>query len=181
MNLFLCITGRRADGYHELQTVFRLLDWGDEVRLRVRDDGEIRRLHGAQGVAEADDLVVRAARLLQQHAGCALGADITVDKHIPMGGGLGGGSSDAATVLVALNHLWQLNLDEDSLAKLGGRLGAYREGIANDTLDAALVRNLYRGEAPAPEAVAHVRRGLLALHAALSDTPIDAMMEGRLP
>jgi len=124
LNLFLRITGRRADGYHELQTVFRLLDWGDEVRLRVRDDGEIRRLHGARGVAEADDLVVRAARLLQHHAGCALGADIAVDKRIPMGGGLGGGSSDAATVLVALNHLWQLGLDEDTLAELGGRLGA---------------------------------------------------------
>ena len=124
LNLFLRITGRRPDGYHELQTVFRLLDWGDEVRLRVRDDGEVKRLHGARGVAESDDLVVRAARLLQQHAGCALGADVAVDKRIPMGGGLGGGSSDAATVLVALNHLWRLDLDEDSLAALGGQLGA---------------------------------------------------------
>ena len=124
LNLFLRITGRRADGYHELQTVFRLLDWGDEVRLRVRDDGEVKRLNGARGVAESDDLVVRAACLLQQHAGCALGADLAVDKRIPMGGGLGGGSSDAATVLVALNHLWRLDLDEDSLAALGGQLGA---------------------------------------------------------
>jgi len=124
LNLFLRITGRRVDGYHELQTVFRLLDWGDEIRLRVRDDGEIRRVHGARGVAEADDLGVRAARLLQQRAGCALGADIAVDKRIPMGGGLGGGSSDAATVLVALNHLWRLGLDEDTLAELGVQLGA---------------------------------------------------------
>src|SRR5690348_13525315 len=124
LNLFLRITGRRADGYHELQTVFRLLEWGDEVRLRVRDDGEVKRLHGARGVAESDDLVVRAACLLQQHAGCALGADLAVDKRIPMGGGLGGGSSDAATALVALNHLWRLDLDEDSLAALGGQLGA---------------------------------------------------------
>jgi 4-diphosphocytidyl-2-C-methyl-D-erythritol kinase len=124
LNLFLRITGRRADGYHELQTVFRLLDWGDEVRLRVRDDGEVKRLNGARGVAESDDLVVRAACLLQQHAGCALGADLAVDKRIPMGGGLGGGSSDAATALVALNHLWRLDLDEDSLAALGGQLGA---------------------------------------------------------
>jgi 4-diphosphocytidyl-2-C-methyl-D-erythritol kinase len=124
LNLFLRVTARRADGYHELQTVFRLLDWGDEIRLRVRDDGEIRRLHGAPGVAEADDLVVRAARLLKQHAGATAGADIAVDKRIPMGGGLGGGSSDAATVLVALNHLWRLGLDEDTLAALGGRLGA---------------------------------------------------------
>src|SRR6185312_11673520 len=92
--------------------------------LRVRDDGEVKRLHGARGVAESDDLVVRAARLLQQHAGCALGADLAVDKRIPMGGGLGGGSSDAATVLVALNHLWRLGLDEDALAGLGRQLGA---------------------------------------------------------
>ncbi|MGB5852684.1 MAG: 4-(cytidine 5'-diphospho)-2-C-methyl-D-erythritol kinase [Rhodanobacter sp.] len=124
LNLFLRITGRRADGYHELQTVFRLLDWGDEIRLRVREDDQVRRLHGAQGVGEADDLVVRAARLLQQHAGAAAGVEIAVGKRIPMGGGLGGGSSDAATVLVALNHLWQLGLDEDTLAELGARLGA---------------------------------------------------------
>lgn len=124
LNLFLRITGRRADGYHELQTVFRLLDWGDEVRLRVRDDGEIRRLHGASGVLAQDDLSVRAAQLLHDHAGCALGVDIDVLKRIPLGGGLGGGSSDAATVLVALNHLWRLGLDEDVLAGLGRQLGA---------------------------------------------------------
>jgi 4-diphosphocytidyl-2-C-methyl-D-erythritol kinase len=124
LNLFLRIVGRRVDGYHELQTVFRLLDWGDEVRLRVRDDGGIRRVRGIPGVAEADDLVVRAARLLQRHAATGLGADIEVDKRIPMGGGLGGGSSDAATVLVALNQLWRLGLGEDVLAELGRQLGA---------------------------------------------------------
>ncbi|OOG59970.1 4-(cytidine 5'-diphospho)-2-C-methyl-D-erythritol kinase [Rhodanobacter sp. C03] len=124
LNLFLRITGRRPDGYHELQTVFRLLDWGDEIRLRVRDDGEIRRVREVPGVPEASDLVVRAARLLQAHAGVALGVEIEVDKRIPMGGGLGGGSSDAATVLVALNLLWQLDLDEDLLAELGRQLGA---------------------------------------------------------
>ncbi|WP_426687320.1 4-(cytidine 5'-diphospho)-2-C-methyl-D-erythritol kinase [Rhodanobacter ginsengiterrae] len=124
LNLFLRIVGRRADGYHELQTVFRLLDWGDELRLRVRDDGEIRRVGEIPGVPESSDLVVRAARLLQQHAGTALGADIAVDKRIPMGGGLGGGSSDAATALVALNWLWGLALDEDTLAELGRQLGA---------------------------------------------------------
>ncbi len=124
LNLFLRITGRRADGYHELQTVFRLLDWGDEVRLRVRDDGEVRRLRGAEGVAEQDDLTVRAARLLQRHAGCAAGVDIDIGKRIPMGAGLGGGSSDAATVLVALNQLWALDLDDDALAGLGRQLGA---------------------------------------------------------
>ena len=124
LNLFLQVTGRRADGYHELQTVFRLLDWGDEVRLRVRGDGQLRRLRGASGVIEQEDLVMRAARLLQQHADSTMGADIDVVKRIPMGGGLGGGSSDAATVLVALNHLWELGLDEDALATLGRRLGA---------------------------------------------------------
>ncbi len=124
LNLFLRIIGRREDGYHELQTVFRLLDWGDEIRLRVRDDGDVRRLRGAGGVAESDDLTVRAARLLQRHTGSAAGVDIDVGKRIPMGGGLGGGSSDAATVLVALNHLWRLGLNEDALAALGRQLGA---------------------------------------------------------
>lgn len=124
LNLFLRITGRRGDGYHELQTVFRLLDWGDEVRLRVRTDGTIRRLRGAPDVPEHDDLVVRAASLLQRHAESRLGADIEVEKRVPMGGGLGGGSSDAATVLVALNCLWGLDLDDDVLAGLGRQLGA---------------------------------------------------------
>jgi 4-diphosphocytidyl-2-C-methyl-D-erythritol kinase len=124
LNLFLRITGRRADGYHELQTVFRLLDGGDEVRLRVRDDGLIRRTREVPGVPESADLAVRAARLLQERAGTPVGADIEVDKRIPMGGGLGGGSSDAATVLVALNQLWRLGLDEDALAELGRQLGA---------------------------------------------------------
>ncbi|MEW5834817.1 MAG: 4-(cytidine 5'-diphospho)-2-C-methyl-D-erythritol kinase [Pseudomonadota bacterium] len=124
LNLFLRITGRREDGYHELQTVFRLLDWGDEVRLRVRGDGVIRRDHDIPGVPADSDLVVRAARLLQEVSGSRQGVDIAVDKRIPMGGGLGGGSSDAATVLVALDHLWGTGLGEDALAELGRRLGA---------------------------------------------------------
>jgi 4-diphosphocytidyl-2-C-methyl-D-erythritol kinase len=124
LNLFLRITERRADGYHELQTVFRLLDWGDEIHLRMRNDGEIRRLGDLSGVPAHADLVVRAAQLLQQHAGVAAGVDIEVEKRIPMGGGLGGGSSDAATVLVALNLLWKLYLDDDVLAELGRQLGA---------------------------------------------------------
>ena len=125
LNLFLQITGRRDDGYHQLQTVFRLLDWGDLVKLRVREDGLIVR-HGesVRGVAEVDDLAVRAARLLQSAAKIGKGADIIVEKRIPAGGGFGGGSSDAATVLVALNHLWSLGLDPDRLAALGLRLGA---------------------------------------------------------
>jgi len=104
--------------------VFRLLDGGDAVRLRVRDDGLIRRTREVPGVPESADLAVRAARLLQERAGTPVGADIEVDKRIPMGGGLGGGSSDAATVLVALNQLWRLGLDEDALAELGRQLGA---------------------------------------------------------
>lgn len=125
LNLFLHITGRRADGYHELQTVFRLLDWGDRIGLRLREDGQVRRQgEGLAGVAEADDLAVRAARLLKEVANVAQGAHIIVEKHVSAGGGFGGGSSDAATVLVALNRLWQAGLDEDALAALGLRLGA---------------------------------------------------------
>lgn len=125
LNLFLQITGRRADGYHQLQTVFRLLDWGDEIALRVRADGRICRVgESVAGVAEADDLVVRAAQALKHASGTALGADIQVTKRIPAGGGFGGGSSDAATVLVALNCLWGTALGEDALAGLGLVLGA---------------------------------------------------------
>ena len=125
LNLFLRIVGRRADGYHLLQTVFRILDWGDILRLRVRGDGQIVRHGGSvEGVSEADDLTVRAAKLLQREAKCAQGVDIAIEKRIPAGGGLGGGSSDAATVLVALNHLWGLEFDIDRLAALGLALGA---------------------------------------------------------
>lgn len=124
LNLFLHVTGRRDDGYHSLQTVFRLLDWGDTVSIRLRDDGAIVRTAGAASVAADEDLVVRAARLLADHAGTGAGADIAVDKHIPVGAGLGGGSSDAATVLVALNRLWKLGLTTSGLAGLGQSLGA---------------------------------------------------------
>lgn len=125
LNLFLRIVARRPDGYHELQSVFRLLDWGDTLRLRVRDDGRIVR-HGPSvpGVEAADDLTVRAAKLLQTTANVALGADIAVEKRIPAGGGLGGGSSDAATVLRVLDRLWGCGLGVDALADLGLRLGA---------------------------------------------------------
>lgn len=125
LNLFLQIIGRRADGYHLLQTVFRLLDWGDTVHVRLRADGRIQRIGASlPGVAEDDDLMVRAARALQIHAGTALGAELRVDKRVPAGGGFGGGSSDAATVLVALNALWGLGLPVGTLAELGLRLGA---------------------------------------------------------
>jgi 4-diphosphocytidyl-2-C-methyl-D-erythritol kinase len=124
LNLFLHIVGRRANGYHELQTVFQFVDLCDEVRIEVRGDGDIHRHAGPPGVPAEADLSIRAARALKAASGCALGADIEVLKRIPMGGGLGGGSSDAATVLVALNRLWGLGLSVDELAALGIRLGA---------------------------------------------------------
>ena len=124
LNLFLHIVGRRADGYHLLQTAFQILDWGDEVRLRPRADGEIRRIDPLAGVAPEDDLAVRAARALQVASGTRLGADIAIEKRIPIGGGLGGGSSDAASTLVALDALWGTDLGEDALAAIGLTLGA---------------------------------------------------------
>ena len=125
LNLFLRIPGRRADGYHLLQTVFRLLDWGDEVSLRPRADGRVVRLgESAAGVAPADDLMVRAANLLKKEANSTEGVDIRVEKRIPVGGGFGGGSSDAATVLVALDRMWGSDLGPDRLAALGLQLGA---------------------------------------------------------
>ncbi|MDR2689115.1 MAG: 4-(cytidine 5'-diphospho)-2-C-methyl-D-erythritol kinase [Azoarcus sp.] len=124
LNLFLHVVGRRADGYHLLQTAFRLLDWGDTLDFAVRADGRIRRTTDLPGVPEEDDLAMRAARRLQQISGCRLGADITVHKRLPMGGGLGGGSSDAATTLMALDHLWGLGLGHARLQEIGLELGA---------------------------------------------------------
>ena len=124
LNLLLRVVGRRSDGYHLLQTVFQFIDLCDELVFSVRPDALVRRVNQVPGVAEADDLVVRAARLLQQETGCTLGADIRVEKRIPMGGGLGGGSSNAATTLVALNHLWGCGLSRERLMSLGLRLGA---------------------------------------------------------
>ena len=124
LNLFLHIIGRRADGYHLLQTAFQLLDWGDTVALRVRADGDVVRHRGAAGVAARDDLTVRAALALRQATGTTAGVDIDVEKRIPQGGGFGGGSSDAAAVLVGLNRLWRLGLAEDALADIGLALGA---------------------------------------------------------
>lgn len=124
LNLFLQITGRRSDGYHLLQTVFQLLDRGDTVYLRTRDDGRVERLSELAGVAPAQDLAVRAALALKPYAAESAGVDIAVDKRLPPGGGLGGGSSDAATVLVALNRLWGCGLAAAALARLGLALGA---------------------------------------------------------
>ena len=130
LNLFLYITGQRADGYHTLQTLFQFLDYGDTLSFEPRTDGVIRLLTPIEGVQEEENLIVRAARLLMQQAHktgrlpAGSGADIQIDKRLPMGGGLGGGSSNAATVLVALNHLWHCGLSVDELAELGLTLGA---------------------------------------------------------
>jgi 4-diphosphocytidyl-2-C-methyl-D-erythritol kinase len=124
LNLCLHVTGRRADGYHLLQTVFQLIDVCDEILVDVVPGGAIRRPEGPAGVAPDADLAVRAARLLQTVSGCRLGAELRVRKRIPAGGGLGGGSSDAATVLVALNALWGLDWPVERLAALGLQLGA---------------------------------------------------------
>lgn len=124
LNLLLRIVGQRADGYHLLQTVFQFVDIADQLSFDLRADGAIKRISPLAGVSEDQDLVVRAARLLQQEADITQGVDIMLDKQLPMGGGLGGGSSDAATTLVALNRLWAAGLSEDRLAELGLELGA---------------------------------------------------------
>ena len=124
LNLFLHVVGRRADGYHLLQSAMRLIDLEDDVRIAVRDDGRIERARELPGIATDDDLTVRAARALQAASGTPLGASIDVTKRIPLGGGLGGGSSDAATTLLALNHLWRLGWSRARLAELGVSLGA---------------------------------------------------------
>lgn len=143
LNLFLHVVGRRADGYHLLQTAFRLLDWGDRLDFRRRDDGAILRMNEVPGVPAEDDLVVRAARRLQAATATPLGAEITLRKTLPMGGGVGGGSSDAATTLIALNHLWGTGLSRAALQELGLALGAdvpfflygrdaFAEGVGED-------------------------------------------------
>lgn len=124
LNLMLRVTGRRADGYHFLQTVVRFIDYGDTLTFRVREDGAVKRVNDVAGVPAPDDLSVRAARRLQQACGTRLGADVTLQKRLPLGGGLGGGSSDAATTLLALNNLWRAGLPRERLLELALELGA---------------------------------------------------------
>jgi 4-diphosphocytidyl-2-C-methyl-D-erythritol kinase len=123
LNLFLHVVGRRDDGYHLLQSAFQLLDWCDKLHFELRHDGCLAR-HDLGPALPADDLCLRAARLLQQQSGCTLGADISVDKQLPWGAGLGGGSSDAASTLLALNRLWGLHWPRERLLALGATLGA---------------------------------------------------------
>ena len=124
INLFLHITGRRSDGYHTLQSVFQLLDFYDTIYLKPTATGEIKRINEISNVPASQDLCALAASALQRETCCTLGIEYTVEKRIPMGGGLGGGSSDAATVLLALNHLWQLDLSREQLMQIGLKLGA---------------------------------------------------------
>lgn len=124
LNLFLHIVGRRPNGYHELQTVFQLIDWADTLHFARRDDGRIVHTNPLPGVPPETDLTVRAARLLQQHCGVRFGVEIAIEKRLPAGGGIGGGSSDAATTLLALNRMWQLDLPRSELQALALRLGA---------------------------------------------------------
>ena len=173
INWFLHVTGKRPDGYHTLQTVFQFIDWGDSLDLVRRDDGVIRRI-GADDLPQ-DDLCVRAARLLQQHTQCPSGVDIHLRKSIPQQAGLGGGSSDAATVLIGLNRLWRLNLSRATLMQLALQLGAdvpifvfgrnaWAEGVGEDLQEISL---------PALDfAVVHPARGLstAAVFAALDLT-----------
>ena len=160
LNLFLHVLGRRADGYHLLATVFDLIDLGDRLHLRLREDGVVSRSRQVPGVSTDADLAVRAARLLAAESGCRLGVDIDVQKVIPMGGGLGGGSSDAATVLLALNRMWELHWPRERLAALGLRLGAdvpvfvhgrpaYATGVGERLRPIALAPRVYVVAAPA--------------------------------
>ena len=154
LNLFLHVVGRRADGYHELQSVFQFVELADRVCIARRADGLLRRTVAIPGVAEADDLVVRTARLLRDEFGVDEGVDIAVEKRIPLGGGLGGGSSDAASTLVGLNRLWNLGLDADRMAALAVKLGAdvpvfvrgaasWAEGVGERLVPIALERPWY--------------------------------------
>ncbi|WP_415036333.1 4-(cytidine 5'-diphospho)-2-C-methyl-D-erythritol kinase [Azonexus sp.] len=154
LNLFLHILGRRPDGYHLLQTVFRFIDWGDDLNFAPRDDGQIVLLTPTPGVPPEEDLTLRAARSLQRYTACRQGVSISLKKNLPMGGGLGGGSSDAATVLVALNHLWQTGVARSELEQLGLSLGAdvpvfvhgqncFAEGVGERFTDLALPAATY--------------------------------------
>jgi 4-diphosphocytidyl-2-C-methyl-D-erythritol kinase len=154
INLFLHITGRRENGYHTLQSVFQLLDFYDTLKLKPTNTGEIKRIHNIEGVPATDDLCMRAALKLQQETSCKMGVEYAIEKRIPMGGGLGGGSSDAATMLLALNQLWKLNLSRKKLMQIGLSLGAdvpvfvfgqnaWAEGVGEELTAIALEHSYY--------------------------------------
>jgi 4-diphosphocytidyl-2-C-methyl-D-erythritol kinase len=154
INLFLHITGRRENGYHTLQSVFQLLDFYDTLKLKTTNTGEIIRINHVEGVPTTEDLCMRAAVKLQQATGCKMGVEYLIEKNIPMGGGLGGGSSDAATMLLALNQLWQLHLSRKELMQIGLSLGAdvpvfvfgqnaWAEGVGEDLTEISLEPSYY--------------------------------------
>ena len=162
INLFLKINGKRADGYHNLQTLFQILDIGDQIELKRTSDGSVNLSNQLTGVEQEDNLAFRAAKLLQQATGCARGADISIAKQLPMGGGLGGGSSNAASVLLGLNALWDTGLSLAELAELGLQLGAdvpvfiwgqssLAEGVGERLYPVELVENYYLVLRPAVE------------------------------
>jgi 4-diphosphocytidyl-2-C-methyl-D-erythritol kinase len=154
LNLFLHVTGRRADGYHELESLFVFVDLADRVTIAVRDDGAIERAGDVPGVPAANDLALAAARALQAATGTKLGATIAIDKQIPLGAGLGGGSSDAASVLVALNALWRTRLDRAALAAIGASLGADVPFFVRG--EAAIARGIGERLSPASVPRSHV-------------------------
>ncbi|CCN46058.1 4-diphosphocytidyl-2-C-methyl-D-erythritol kinase [Vibrio nigripulchritudo MADA3029] len=154
LNLFLYITGQRPNGYHELQTLFQFIDHGDELVIQANQTGEITLTPEIEGVSLEDNLIWKAATALQKKTGCQLGAHIELDKVLPMGGGIGGGSSNAATTLVALNYLWQTNLGDDELADIGLALGAdvpvfvrghaaFAEGVGEELYSAEPEEKMY--------------------------------------
>ena len=160
LNLFLHVVGQREDGYHELETLFQFLNYGDTLDIRTNNSGEIELLTPITGVATQDNLIYKAAKLLQDNTNNTLGADIKINKILPMGGGLGGGSSNAATVLLALNLLWDCQLSTDELAKLGVSLGAdvpifihgfsaFAQGIGEELTKATPIEYWYLVSKPA--------------------------------
>jgi 4-diphosphocytidyl-2-C-methyl-D-erythritol kinase len=190
LNLFLHVTGRRDDGYHLLETVFELIDLADAIDLVRREDGRIERLDPLPGVAPEADLTVRAARLLAAESGCRLGVAIGLRKRIPMGGGLGGGSSDAATVLLGLNRLWGLHWAPDRLARLGVRLGAdvpvflfgrtaYATGIGEELQALSLPPRTYVVMAPPVAVPTAVVFGAPELTRNTKPLKIDGLSRGR--
>lgn len=187
LNLFLHVVGRRADGYHLLQTVFRFIDRADLIRFTPRTDGDIVLATPIPGVTPDSDLTVRAARLLQKATGCRQGATIHLSKNLPMGGGLGGGSSDAATVLLALNHLWQTGVARHALEKLGLDLGAdvpvfvhgrntFAEGVGESFSDVTLPEEIYLVLHPA---VNVPTAAIFGAHELKRDSPVISPAEWR--
>lgn len=192
LNLFLHIVGRRSDGYHNLQTVFQFLDKSDILHFSLRPDDEMHVSPAIPGIAPEDNLILKAARLLQEKTGSALGASIHLEKNLPMGGGLGGGSSDAATTLLGLNTLWQLGLSLDELALIGLQLGAdvpvfvrghsaWAEGVGEQLTPVSPPEPFFLVLTPS----AHINTAKIFQHSELTrDTPtitLAAFLGGGLP